>query len=57
MNASFSFLGGTVLAWGIIGPSIVARGLAFGEPVSPLYPGYISYNNMVMVSTLNTLML
>ena len=48
-NASYSFFGGAILAWGIIGPSLVAGGGAFGEAVAPgVYPGYMNYMNMVL---------
>ncbi|KAK5113887.1 hypothetical protein LTR85_010420 [Meristemomyces frigidus] len=48
-NASYSFFGGAIVAWGIIGPSLVALGLAFGTPVAPdQYPGYINYMGMVL---------
>ena len=53
VNASYSILSGSVLAWGVIGPSIVATGLAFGEPVSPLYRAYTNYNNMVLEDAVN----
>ncbi|KAK2461174.1 hypothetical protein APHAL10511_006701 [Amanita phalloides] len=42
LTASWSFLGGSVLAWGIIAPSIVKNGLAFGKSVSDEYP-LVSY--------------
>ncbi|PPQ96836.1 hypothetical protein CVT26_006005 [Gymnopilus dilepis] len=42
LNASWSFFGGSVLAWGIIQPAIVKNGLAFGTPISDDYP-LISY--------------
>ncbi|KAI0045023.1 oligopeptide transporter [Auriscalpium vulgare] len=38
MNASWSFFGGAVLAWGIIAPSLVATGRAFGTSTSDDYP-------------------
>ena len=46
INPSYSFLGGSVLAWAMIGPALVATGKAFGEPMSPDYPGWMNYNNM-----------
>ncbi|MCJ1312990.1 hypothetical protein MMC25_006666 [Agyrium rufum] len=53
LNASWSFFGGSVLAWGIIGPSLVSTGKAFGEPVSSDYPGYMNYMGMVMTDPVN----
>ncbi|KAF8893097.1 OPT oligopeptide transporter protein-domain-containing protein, partial [Infundibulicybe gibba] len=38
LNASWSFFGGAVLAWGIIAPTIVKNGLAFGVSVSDDFP-------------------
>lgn len=38
MNASLSFLGGSILAWGIIAPSLVATGKAVVTPISKEYP-------------------
>jgi hypothetical protein len=46
LNASWSFLGGTVLAWGIIAPSIVKTGLAVGSPFDDSVPEYINYYAM-----------
>ncbi|EJD47592.1 OPT superfamily oligopeptide transporter [Auricularia subglabra TFB-10046 SS5] len=45
LNASGSFLGGAVLAWGIVGPALVSAGIAFG---TALAPGVVSYENMVL---------
>lgn len=42
LNASWSFFGGSVLAWGIISPALVKNGLAFGSPISDEFP-LISY--------------
>ncbi|KIM46755.1 hypothetical protein M413DRAFT_261954 [Hebeloma cylindrosporum] len=42
LNASWSFFGGSVLAWGIIAPSLVKNGLAFGRAASDEYP-LVSY--------------
>lgn len=48
-NASYSFFGGAVVAWGIIGPAIVSAGVAFGTAVAPdKYPGYMNYWSMVL---------
>ncbi|RDX51784.1 OPT oligopeptide transporter [Lentinus brumalis] len=38
LNASWSFFGGSILAWGIIAPSLVKNGLAFGAPLSKEFP-------------------
>ena len=38
INASWSYFGGSILAWGIIAPSLVKNGLAFGVPVSDEFP-------------------
>lgn len=38
LNASWSFLGGSVLAWGIIAPSLIATGKAVVTPISKEYP-------------------
>ncbi|KAG8821599.1 hypothetical protein FRC17_009780 [Serendipita sp. 399] len=47
LNASWSFFGGSVLAWGIIAPSIVKTGQAVGVPIDEVNaPGYISYYSM-----------
>jgi len=43
LNASWSFFGGSVLAWGIIAPSLVKNGLATGVPASDTFPEMISY--------------
>lgn len=48
INASYSFFGGAFLAWGIIGPALITTGKAFGEAVSPDYPGYMNYMGMVL---------
>ena len=34
LNVSISFFGGSVLAWGIIGPALVHNGAAFGDHAS-----------------------
>ncbi|KAI0123400.1 OPT oligopeptide transporter protein-domain-containing protein [Xylariales sp. AK1849] len=44
-----SFFAGSVLAWGIIGPYLVAKGIAFGQLVSTNEPGWsdlTSYKSM-----------
>ncbi|KAF5356770.1 hypothetical protein D9756_006705 [Leucocoprinus leucothites] len=38
LNASWSFFGGAILAWGIIAPSLIKNGLAVGLSVSDEYP-------------------
>jgi uncharacterized oligopeptide transporter (OPT) family protein len=38
LNASWSFFGGSVLAWGVIAPSLVKNGLAVMSPLSKEYP-------------------
>jgi len=43
LNASWSFLGGAVVAWGIIAPATVHLGEAVGVPVSPDFPELVSY--------------
>ena len=51
-NASYSFFSGSIVAWGIIGPAIVASGAAVGVAVSPDYPGYMNYMSMGVSSLL-----
>ncbi|CCO27813.1 putative drug/proton antiporter YHK8 [Rhizoctonia solani AG-1 IB] len=47
MNASWSFFGGFVLAWGIIAPSLIATGGAVGRQRSPdEFPEVWSYQAM-----------
>ncbi|KAI0665449.1 OPT oligopeptide transporter [Trametes maxima] len=50
LNSSASFVGGSALAWAIIGPTLVATNHAFGTPVSltGMSPEYINYANMVL---------
>ncbi|OQO12825.1 hypothetical protein B0A48_02289 [Cryoendolithus antarcticus] len=49
LNGAYSFFGGAVLAWGVIGPVLVATGTAFGSELYPKeYPGYINYMSMVL---------
>ncbi|OCH86719.1 OPT oligopeptide transporter [Obba rivulosa] len=45
LNASWSFLFGCVLSWGIIAPSLVKNGLAFGESISDDFP-LVSYQGL-----------
>lgn len=50
LNASWSFLGGSVLAWGIIAPAIVKTGQASGISISDDYPLFsyqgLSFENL-----------
>ena len=46
LNASWSFLGGSIVSWGIIAPSIVKTGLAVGSPFDDSVPEYIDYYAM-----------
>ncbi|KAI0078640.1 oligopeptide transporter [Panus rudis PR-1116 ss-1] len=45
LNASWSFLGGMVLAWGIISPALISTGKAFGLPISKEFP-LVSYQGL-----------
>ncbi|EXK27164.1 hypothetical protein FOMG_16236 [Fusarium oxysporum f. sp. melonis 26406] len=47
LNASLSYLAGSILAWGIIGPILVATGAAVGIPSNPNYPDMVTYNAFV----------
>ncbi|KAJ4014169.1 hypothetical protein NW766_006421 [Fusarium irregulare] len=47
LNASFSLLLGSVLAWGVIGPSLVVSGQAIGIPFDPNNPDLITYNAFI----------
>ncbi|RPD53002.1 OPT oligopeptide transporter [Lentinus tigrinus ALCF2SS1-7] len=55
INSSISFVGGSALAWAIIGPALVATNRAFGTPLSSTgdFPGYINYANMVLDDPVN----
>ncbi|KAF8841630.1 OPT superfamily oligopeptide transporter [Paxillus ammoniavirescens] len=53
INASYSFLGGSFLAWAIIGPLIVSAGKAFGIPANENIPGYMSYASMSLSDPIN----
>lgn len=49
LNTSLSFFGGSVLAWGIIGPALVHNNAAFGTQVAPDDPhwsGYVSFASL-----------
>ncbi|KAI8712159.1 hypothetical protein NCS52_01313400 [Fusarium sp. LHS14.1] len=47
LNASLSYLAGSVVAWGIIGPILVAKGAAVGIPADPNYPDMMTYNAFI----------
>ncbi|KAI9686320.1 MAG: hypothetical protein M1820_010644 [Bogoriella megaspora] len=48
LNVSISYLAGSILAWGIIGPLLVANGKAFGSPILDDGPwsGLTSYTSL-----------
>ncbi|TFK48797.1 OPT oligopeptide transporter [Heliocybe sulcata] len=48
LNSATSFLGGSILAWGIIAPVLVSTGKAIGTTVSPDYPGYVNMMGMAL---------
>ncbi|KAG1838579.1 OPT oligopeptide transporter protein-domain-containing protein [Suillus subalutaceus] len=48
INASYSFLGGSFLAWAVLGPIIVAKGIAFGTVADTSIPGYMNYMGMTL---------
>lgn len=56
INSSFSFVGGSVLGWAIIGPALVATNRAFGIPASTTgsSPEYVNYANMVLNDPINS---
>lgn len=43
LNTAFSFLGGSVLAWAIIGPALVHNKMAFGKQIAPEDPNWSEY--------------
>jgi uncharacterized oligopeptide transporter (OPT) family protein len=48
-NASFSFFGGTVLAFALVGPLTVKYGETFGTAIDPdAFPGYMSYKSPIL---------
>ncbi|KAF8432214.1 OPT oligopeptide transporter protein-domain-containing protein [Boletus edulis BED1] len=53
INASYSFLGGSFLAWAVIGPIIVSMGKAFGIPANPNVPGYMNYASISLTDPVN----
>jgi OPT family oligopeptide transporter len=49
LNVAWSFLGGSVLAWGIIGPLLIRTGTCFGvqyDPTSDKWSEYVSFASM-----------
>jgi OPT family oligopeptide transporter len=53
MNASWSFYGGSILAWGIIGPALVATGHAAGKNIQAAYDTELPYRNYYNMSPAN----
>lgn len=53
INSSYSFLGGSFLAWAIIGPVIVHTGKAFGIPAVTSIPGQMNYVSMSLTDPIN----
>ena len=54
LNTAFSFLGGSVLAWGIIGPALVHNKMAFGKQLAPDDPNwseYMSFGSLGLASS------
>ncbi|KAM5349266.1 hypothetical protein ACJ41O_005773 [Fusarium nematophilum] len=47
LNASLSYLLGSVLAWGVIGPVLVKTGAAVGLAAFPNYPDMVTYNAFI----------
>lgn len=47
LNASLSYLFGTFLAWGVIGPILVKTGAAIGVAAFPNYPDMVTYNAFI----------
>ncbi|MCJ1251795.1 hypothetical protein MMC30_009033 [Trapelia coarctata] len=49
LNIAVSYVAGSIAAWGIIGPLLVSRGLAFGQPAldrGPTWDGFVSYYSL-----------
>ncbi|CAE6468068.1 unnamed protein product [Rhizoctonia solani] len=46
LNASWSFMLGSVLAWAVIGPVLVKQGKAFGIAQDENIPGWMAYTSM-----------
>ncbi|EGN94830.1 hypothetical protein SERLA73DRAFT_114279 [Serpula lacrymans var. lacrymans S7.3] len=53
INSSYSFLGGSFLAWAIVGPAIVTTGQAFGIVADASIPGYMNYMDMSLTDPIN----
>ncbi|KAI0474896.1 OPT superfamily oligopeptide transporter [Xylariaceae sp. FL0804] len=54
LNGAYSFFGGSIIAWAIIGPILVSTGTAVGTAISPEYPGYMEYMGMVLDDPVNS---
>ncbi|KAF2007523.1 oligopeptide transporter [Amniculicola lignicola CBS 123094] len=53
LNVSISFLGGSVIAWGIIGPILIAKNKAFGiqlYPDDPKWDGVVAFGSLGLAS-------
>ena len=48
-NASWSFMSGSILAWGLIGPLTIKYGVAVSKPLSENIPEYRNYFSMAAV--------
>ena len=46
LNASWSFMIGGILAWGLIGPLTIKYGVAVSKPISSAIPEYRNYFSM-----------
>ena len=46
LNASWSFMTGSILAWGLIGPLTIKYGVAVSKPMSETIPEYKNYFSM-----------
>jgi len=49
LNASWSFMAGGIIAWGIIGPLTIKYGVAVSKPMSETIPEYKNYFSMSAV--------
>ena len=49
LNASWSFMSGGILAWGLIGPLTIKYGVAVSKPLSEKIPEYQNYFSMAPV--------
>ena len=55
MNVAYSYLFGAVLSWGIIGPSLIAQGLAVGrQPYEGKWASYTVYTSMSSKDYINS---